>query len=87
MDALSTGTIIDGRYRLRYDHREGWYGEVDVRASRLKKNGRYEGDPARHLDDETTIARFLREARATAQLRNRHVVKFWIMGMPKSSLS
>ena len=30
---------------------------------------------ARHLDDETTIARFLREARATAQLRNRHVVQ------------
>ena len=76
MKELKSGDIIDGRYELVSVIGKGGMGEVWTAVHiTLKRLVALKVIRAELLHDKSTAARFLREARSTAQLRNRHVVQ------------
>lgn len=76
MITFEAGTIIDGRYRLVRRIGRGGMGEVwHAHHRELRTHVAVKFIREKWFDDETIARRFVREARAAAQLHGQHVVQ------------
>jgi serine/threonine protein kinase len=80
-NALEVGTILVGKYRVLKMLGSGGMGEVvAARHEALRQNVAIKVMHADALSDTNAVKRFLREARAAAQLRSDHATRIYDVG-------